>query len=1342
MNHFPISVEQIATAMGNASSALAAAGNDFEHSIALLTAANATVQDASKSSTALRTMASRIRKTDVDVEDGEAFSVAKYDEMVQALTRHNVALTEANGEYRSTYEILKDISGVWSDLSNVEQAALADTIAGTRQQTVFYSLIENFNEAEKALDAMGDSAGALAESYDVYLGTAQAHIEQLKAAWQTFSMDAVNSSTVKGFVDVGTAILKVADSLAKVNRLLPTLLGAFTAFKGLKLAKSVLEQKVAVEALVASIAKEGTMTKSLSIDFERLNSVQRQQVTTQLQAAAASGEDAAQKALEVLGVESLTVAEGGATVATDTLNVSLKALAASNPFGWVMLGVSVLVTAIMYIKSFADSAEDTTRSIADMESELKQLGSESSRIASDYRNLKQSADEVIPKFVELSRGVNEYGENVSLTDEQYKEFISLNNQIADLIPGINLGYDSNGNAIIDLKDRADMLAESLWGAVEAQRALSTEEIARSTKDAFDVAAEITERKQQNAKIAIDVLNAVLDVQNELDFAFASDAEKQARVYQSIQDALSKYADVDAAAFDSILRSSGVYELEKYDDYLTVLERVRHETENAAKSTSEWTEATKGFVASAQTLVDDPLLRDTVANLVSGIDISTFNTDDGYLAVQTYIDQNIIAPINNMGDEAHEAISNLLDVKGAFLDGNASAYEYSKAIDDVSNALNEAGVSGKLVDGIMKSFGADVFSAKIQKITSSIKGLQAETDEFISGLSADDIEIVYKIINENGSMTLDELRAKMIEVGDVANEVSSELDIGALFKDLSSNASAIDKVTDAMKKLSKGTALTTKELTDLVKQYPELLKESNLYTDGSIEGQRRLLEVCLQAEQEKYNAAVDAAIKTLNVRLKELQLEMAAKMAAARMGEGDLADAVAAAKLAQDTQEMIENLEHLKETLLQQVYSEVEKIDSGYYDTSSSSTSSSSNKSEGLISLEEWYKVKTLIESGQAQIDYVQFIYELMDKIQRLLSEGAITAEEAAKYIKEYQKAIEDFSKNAEKAINDLVQYRIKQLKAEKEEEKQNLKDKLSDLKDFYNKQKDMLEKSLNEEKYLRDQAEKRKAVSEIQAQIDALQDDNSAWAQKKIAELNKKLDEEQKKLDEFESEHAIDMAKDFLDEQYDAQEKEINAMIESIDEYLNDPKALYNQALADIQSNSEAIYEEMKAYGDATSTDGKNAFVELWEAALEAIAAYEEFQNLRPAGDDANYYTLQEGDEGYQQGYDGTVITPHEMYRSADGRMYRIIRDGVSMTGVNAPEFLRNFVQDSARQIVGSIASTSAYNIVKNSGGTIVINTGDIIVQGNADEKTVSEIRRAQRESVRELLMEFDRLKR
>lgn len=131
-NNFPISVSQIAEGMKNASSALAAAGNSFDQSVALLTAANTTIQDAAKSSTGLRTIAARIRKTKTELDDlGETMSEADYEKLVKSLTDMNVALTE-NGEYRSTYDIIKDIAAQWKNMTSMEQAALTEALAGKR----------------------------------------------------------------------------------------------------------------------------------------------------------------------------------------------------------------------------------------------------------------------------------------------------------------------------------------------------------------------------------------------------------------------------------------------------------------------------------------------------------------------------------------------------------------------------------------------------------------------------------------------------------------------------------------------------------------------------------------------------------------------------------------------------------------------------------------------------------------------------------------------------------------------------------------------------------------------------------------------------------------------------------------------------------------------------------------------------------------------------------------------------------------------------------------------------------------------------------------------------------
>lgn len=111
-NSYPISIEEISIGINNAGSMLAAAGNSFEQTVAMLTAANATVQDISKSSTGLRTIAARLRKTDTELDElGESMTTAKYEELVKSLTDYNVALTDSEGNFRSTYDILKGLIG-------------------------------------------------------------------------------------------------------------------------------------------------------------------------------------------------------------------------------------------------------------------------------------------------------------------------------------------------------------------------------------------------------------------------------------------------------------------------------------------------------------------------------------------------------------------------------------------------------------------------------------------------------------------------------------------------------------------------------------------------------------------------------------------------------------------------------------------------------------------------------------------------------------------------------------------------------------------------------------------------------------------------------------------------------------------------------------------------------------------------------------------------------------------------------------------------------------------------------------------------------------------------------
>lgn len=238
-NNFAISAAEIGQGMNNAASSLAANGNTLEQSIALLTAAQIVTQDAAKSSTALRTISARLTNSKAELDalgestDDLAGSTAKYREELLALT--GVDIKDQNGQFKSTYEILKAIAGQWEKISKAgNKEAVATLVAGTRQQPVFYSIMEHFQEAIDAMDGMQTAGGTMSNAYGTYIDSITGHIENLKTTFAEFSQDVLDSDVVKFFIDLATTVVKVVDALTKAKALVPTLMafGLSKMYKG------------------------------------------------------------------------------------------------------------------------------------------------------------------------------------------------------------------------------------------------------------------------------------------------------------------------------------------------------------------------------------------------------------------------------------------------------------------------------------------------------------------------------------------------------------------------------------------------------------------------------------------------------------------------------------------------------------------------------------------------------------------------------------------------------------------------------------------------------------------------------------------------------------------------------------------------------------------------------------------------------------------------------------------------------------------------------------------------------------------------------------------------------
>lgn len=237
-NNYAISSKGVGDALLNSASAMAAANNTLDETIALSTAANTIVQDPEKVGTALKTISMYLRAAKDDAEDmgesteGMAESVSELQNKLLSLTGGKVNILQADGQtYKSTYQILKELSEVYDSLSDVSQANILELIGGKRNSNITAALLEGFDVAEKSLATSMDSAGSALEENEKYLDSINGKVAQLEATFQDLSQNVIDSELVKGFVDLGNSALKFVNFLAEIKALLPAIVAGFMSWK-------------------------------------------------------------------------------------------------------------------------------------------------------------------------------------------------------------------------------------------------------------------------------------------------------------------------------------------------------------------------------------------------------------------------------------------------------------------------------------------------------------------------------------------------------------------------------------------------------------------------------------------------------------------------------------------------------------------------------------------------------------------------------------------------------------------------------------------------------------------------------------------------------------------------------------------------------------------------------------------------------------------------------------------------------------------------------------------------------------------------------------------------------
>ena len=187
--------DEIGIAMQKASASAQEAGVSFEWLGAYIaTVSEATRQAPEVIGTAFNSMMARLHSIkSKGFNEEDATNINDVAKALASLPEPLSLINSLTGEWIDMSTIFEQIAEQWDEMSDKQRAYIATTIAGTRQQNVFLTLMndmakagENASRAYELYAGAMRSAGTVSEKYAIYQESVTASLDGMKAEWQEF----------------------------------------------------------------------------------------------------------------------------------------------------------------------------------------------------------------------------------------------------------------------------------------------------------------------------------------------------------------------------------------------------------------------------------------------------------------------------------------------------------------------------------------------------------------------------------------------------------------------------------------------------------------------------------------------------------------------------------------------------------------------------------------------------------------------------------------------------------------------------------------------------------------------------------------------------------------------------------------------------------------------------------------------------------------------------------------------------------------------------------------------------------------------------------------------------
>ena len=696
----------------------------------------------------------------------------------------------------------------------------------------------NFDTARDALETSLNSSGSAMKEHEKWQQSLEAQINKLKAAWQSLSQSFLKSDFLKGVLDVVIALTDGLGKLIDTFGVLPALVTGFTLFKsfgnkglfktlsgdldgfinkigianrsfadlinafkagstngglkgffgGLSAAKNSLSSTITKKDLANIQSYNNLIDQGVGSQTAWYRTMQSSSKAAQGLVASANG---GKVALNGMKTASIGARAGliGAKVAAVAFNAALT-IGISLLIDWAISGISKLINAE---KELAEKVEEVTTKFKEQHEELQKL-------KGDYDSDNESS--MISRYAKLSKGVDHLGRNVSLTADEYSEYQSIVNQIAEQIPSLVSGYDSQGNALLSVKGNVEELTEAYEKLIHSQN----REILRN----FDIDDYWEDAVDQGEWFNGYVTKALIESDS-----VGADKWKLAEVA------------IEAGVSPFSLHNLGAEELAE------IVEAAGGDSKNLKLALDDYyarfDDAVSQYKTKATALLSEAF---DVSSIISGLDYGNISEnlqavayrvvndlDYQFLAALTREGKSIedwveemLDQFNSLGKEDGAKLEAAFDLQTQFNGGEISFGEYAKGIEKVGN----------LIDGL----GLDEEVEKQLKIS--------------LGINEDGVEL-----EEYGRLR--ERLAQILSPYE-ASDIFAEFNLGGVFnfKDFNQALKAANEAKDALQEVS-GVA-------------------ENFLDDLSAEEVAVLIDIIPEFEETDYQETIDDIAKALELEM--------------------------------------------------------------------------------------------------------------------------------------------------------------------------------------------------------------------------------------------------------------------------------------------------------------------------------------------------------------------------------------------------------------------------------------------------------------------------------------------